>query len=235
MTAHTETAPAGTPERLRKSVCCDRLNNSEDTHRQSGFQARTSAKPGVPLDYLNELELRWLLLRHDVPDTALMQPGPVRAGHVRFLASKTHAFSSVTSLNSKANSIKARRVFDFDEAGERALVFIEDHDLIAWQPRTGQLASWRGVAFALGESAIWNPASWFMGGGLKVHRTPLEWLKDDRRGICIVRRELTYAMLKHVPRLVFADAAHARQVKRWLQPPQPRAEIMVEIQERVAA
>ena len=233
MTAHTETAPAGTPERLRNSVRCD-WNSSEDTHRQSGFQARTSAKPGLPLDYPNERELRWLLLRHDVPDTALMQPGPVRAGHVRFLASK-RSLSFSTSLNSKASSINALRVFDFDEAGERALVFIEDHDLIAWQPRTGQLATWRGVAFALGEAAIWNPASWFMGGGLKVHRTPLEWLKDDRGGICIVRRELTYAMLKHVPRLVFADAPHARQVKRWLQPPLPRTEIMVEVSEMVAA
>jgi hypothetical protein len=47
--------------------------------------------------------------------------------------------------------------FDLDHEGERALTFrAEDRgkvrDLIAWQPRTGALASWRGQAFCLGDA-----------------------------------------------------------------------------------
>src|SRR5680860_1267057 len=144
----------------------------------------------------------------------MLEPVAVRASRVKFLDGGT---------------------FDFKDDGERALVFIEDHDLIAWQPARNLLASWRGVAFALGEDAIWNPATHFAGGALRVHRTTIEWLRADRDGICIVQPRLAYSQLAHVERLQFADAAHASSVKRWLQPPKPRAEFLVEICERAAA
>jgi hypothetical protein len=59
--------------------------------------------------------------------------------------------------------------FDVDPDGARALTFratdMDDViDLIAWQPRTGQLASWRGAAFCLGDvDDVFNPATWFAG------------------------------------------------------------------------
>jgi hypothetical protein len=48
--------------------------------------------------------------------------------------------------------------FDLDHEGERALVFRADDcgeviDLIAWQPRNGKLASWRGRLFV---SVTWT-------------------------------------------------------------------------------
>jgi hypothetical protein len=70
----------------------------------------------------------------------------------------------------------------FEEApdGQRVLTFpIHDCgefiDFAAWQPRTDQLATWRGTGFAIGQDQIFNPASYFDGGALRVHRTPFDW------------------------------------------------------------
>jgi len=46
--------------------------------------------------------------------------------------------------------------FELDHQGERALCFPAEDcdevvDLIAWQPHTGTVASWRGQAFCLGD------------------------------------------------------------------------------------
>jgi hypothetical protein len=132
--------------------------------------------------------------------------------------------------------------FTTDPDGERALTFRatdrgEVVDLIAWNPRSGKLASWYGTAFCLGDlDDILNPASFFAGSALRVHADPLAWLRAGRDGIVIVKPEFTYAYLRGVPRLSFADASFARQVRAWLQPPQPRVKFLVEVPaERVAA
>ena len=75
-----------------------------------------------------------------------------------------------------------------------------------------------------------------MGGSLKVHQTALDWLRADRTGICIVRPEFSYAMLRHVSRLVVDDADYGRQIRRWLEPPKLSVEILVEMSaEKIAA
>ena len=160
----------------------------------------------IPLGYPGEDQIRWLFAQ-GVPDTAILEPEPIRAGKVRFLD---------------------RLTFDFDSDGERALIFRHDHDLIAWQPKRELLASWRGVAFAINEDAIWNPASWFAESALRIHRTPLQWLQANRDGIVIVQPRLACAMLHHVPRLAFADTAHARQIRLAMQPPKLCCEFLVE-------
>jgi hypothetical protein len=148
----------------------------------------------------------------------MLEPQPIRAGKVAFLDSQA---------------------FDFDSSAKRVLIFHHplhlDDELIAWQPRTGELASWRGVAFALGENAIWNPASWFAGDALKVHRTPLDWLRANREGIVVVRPRLCYAMLHHVPRIACDDLKHAEQLKRLCRPPKPCTRFLVSSEEAEAA
>jgi hypothetical protein len=78
--------------------------------------------------------------------------------------------------------------FELNDSGERALIFrAEDRgeliDLIAWQPRTGALASWRGQAFCLGDvDDIFNPVTYFAGDALHVHAKPLDWLLANREG-----------------------------------------------------
>ena len=159
----------------------------------------------LPLDYPNERECRWLIGQG-------IDPTDIKAANV-----------TVTG-----------GTFDFADDGERVLIFTEPHDLVAWQPKRGALASWRGVAFALNEDAAFNPASWFAGSALAVHQSPLDWLLADGDGICIVKPALTYAMLRHVPRLVFSDLAYARKVRAWMQTPKVRCEFLIDAEARAA-
>ena len=82
---------------------------------------------------------------------------------------------------------------------------------------------------------VFNPATYFAGGALRVHETPLQWLLAEREGIVILRPDLAHAYLANCQRLACSDAAHARQVERWLQPPKPTVEIFVAVEERAAA
>jgi hypothetical protein len=132
--------------------------------------------------------------------------------------------------------------FELDpEAGERALTFRAEDcdkviDLIAWNPRSGAVGSWRGQAFCLGDvDDIFNPATYFGGDALRVHATPLDWLRADREGIVIVRPDLASAYLASRQRISFANTDHARQVEKWLEPPIPTVEILVEVEERKGA
>jgi hypothetical protein len=131
--------------------------------------------------------------------------------------------------------------FELNNDGQRALIFrAEDRaeviDLIAWQPRIGALASWRGQAFCLGDvDNIFNPATYFAGDALRVHATPLDWLLANRDGIVIVRPDLAPAYLAHCRRIRCSSKAHALQVEKWVRPRKPSAEILVEVEERAAA
>jgi hypothetical protein len=163
----------------------------------------------------NDDELRWLL-NQGVSDKALW---PISGATVRF----------------------DDTTFGLDHEGERALTFRgEDRgeviDLIAWQPLTGALASWRGQAFCLGDlDDISNPATYFAGDALRVHATPLDWLLADREGIVIVRSDLAPAHLANCQRIRCSNEAHARRVEKWLKPRKPTVEILVEVGERAAA
>ncbi len=169
---------------------------------------------GIP----TEAEILWLL-QQGFSENALMKPTLILAANVTFLDN---------------------RAFDLKVGGERAFVFVvaeNGHvlDHVAWDPKRGALASWRGAAFALGQDAIFNPASYFDDSALRVHRTPLEWLSAERDGIVIVQPQLTYAYLRDA-RLSFADRAFAQKVKRWREPSTPRGELLIEVpSERAAA
>jgi hypothetical protein len=163
----------------------------------------------------NDDEILWLL-DQGVSDNALW---PISGARIRFDGATFH----------------------LDHAGERALTFrAEDRgeviDLIAWQPRTGALASWRGQAFCLGDvDDIFNPATYFAGDALRVHATPLEWMLADRDGIVIVRPDLAPAHLTNCQRIRCSNQAYARQVEKWIQPRKASVEILVEVKESAAA
>jgi hypothetical protein len=131
--------------------------------------------------------------------------------------------------------------FSLDEEGERAFTFRaldrgKAVDLIAWNPRTGSLGSYRGQAFCLGDlDDIFNPATYFGEDALRVHATPLDWLKAAREGIVIVRPDLAPAYLSNCQRIRCSNAAYARQLEGWLQPHTPTVEILVEVGERATA
>ena len=169
----------------------------------------------LPWDIPSDLEIAWLL-KQGISETAMISPTVIRAANVTLLDGNT---------------------FDFDAKGIRAFLFkeLDCDDLIAWNPKRDALATWRGDAFALGQESVFNPATYFDCSALRVHRTPLEWLKADREGIVIVKPQLTYAYLYHARRLSFADPVYAQQVKRWLQPPKPTAELLIEVSAELAA
>jgi hypothetical protein len=162
-------------------------------------------------------ELRWLR-GQGVSRAAILYSWPIGATNVTF-----HG-----------------KAFELDATGERVLTFLvedcgEAIDIAAWQPRTGKLATWLGAGFAIGQEAIFNPATYFACGALHVHETPLQWLQAEREGIVILRPDLANAYLANRPRLACSDAAYARQVEQWLQPPKPTVEIFVAVEERAAA
>jgi hypothetical protein len=161
---------------------------------------------GLPAD-----ELICCLLDRGVPEQVLTYPYCIGGGRVVF----------------------HRQCFEPDLDGKLVITFrAEDRgelfDLVAWDLATGRLASWRGQAFCLGDvDDVLNPATYFAGGALWVHETPLEWLLAERRGIVILRPELCSVYLAHAPRLAVPTIDFALKVKQWLQPPRATAELYV--------
>jgi hypothetical protein len=139
---------------------------------------------------LNKPQARWLT-RQGVSAAAILEPTPIGAAQVRFLDGGTFTVSGTDGTG--ALTFRVQNV-DGD-----------DFDLVAWSPGAAQIGSWYGRAFALGQDWIDNPATYFAGDALRVHAGPLAWLKANRDGICIIKPELTYAMLRSVPRVSFAD------------------------------
>ena len=170
------------------------------------------------LPFPTDSQLLWLL-DQEIDAEAMGNPWPIRIANVEWLDN----------------------AFDFSDEGDPTIIFrAEDHgdvtDLCGWSPRSHKLASWQGSAFCIGDlDQAFNPATYYADGALRIHRSPLEWLVANREGIVIVREELTYANLRHCPRLAFSDAVHAKRVRRWMEPPKPQASFLVEAQAARAA
>jgi hypothetical protein len=165
---------------------------------------------GLPYPTSAEIER---LFKSGVPAGAMTELWPIKSAKVRFFDGGT---------------------FDFDREGHPAIIFLAEDcgeviDLIAWQQKSAAVASWRGAAFCLGDTEhIFNPATYFADDALRIHRTPLDWLKASRDGICIVRPALAYAYLRGVLRVSCADEVYLQQVKRWVQAPKPTVKFLVE-------
>jgi hypothetical protein len=112
-------------------------------------------------------------------------------------------------------------------------------DLIAWLPKSGALASWLGAAFCLGdERQIDGP---YLGDPLQVWRSPVSWLKAERRGIVIVEKSRASDRLRDVPELLCEDPDHAHALRGVVSSPpivprviSPSAKI-ISLAERVSA
>jgi hypothetical protein len=131
-------------------------------------------------------------------------------------------------------SFHDRRTFEPDHEGVPVTTFrAEDRrvvDLIAYDPATGRIASLEGTAFCLGDAdQISNPATYFAGSLLEIHKTPFDWLRAGRRGLVILRPELAPALLYNVAlngRLLCRDREHSRRVARWINKQRPRVNVL---------
>src|SRR5262245_60709469 len=130
---------------------------------------------------ISEFEAAWLIKR-GVSLKALLGDWPVGVSNVTFHGDH----------------------FDLCESGDRAFTFAAFNagapiDIIAWRPRTKQLASYTGAATFLGDQDdTINPATWFNNNDLLIHATPLEWLQRDRQGLVIVNFKRAGADLRSV-------------------------------------
>ncbi|MGC2409383.1 MAG: hypothetical protein WA441_05165 [Methyloceanibacter sp.] len=163
------------------------------------------------LPFPTDGELRWLL-NQGIDGEVMASPYAIRGAAVEF----------------------DRHTFDFDPDGSRAVIFRADdrgepRDLVAWGPKSGRLASWRGSAFCVGDADdVLNPAINFMDGALRIHRTPLEWLRSGRDGIVIVQPKDVCGHLHDGMRVVCTDLQLSQQVREWLRAPARKIEILVE-------
>ena len=94
------------------------------------------------------------------------------------------------------------------------------NDLVAFDPEIGLLATWLGRAFAINEASIWEPNS--DGDPLPVWRDPIGWLKAKREGIVLLKPELAYRHLDHLPGVIAEDAQHGEELERLLWTPRRR-------------
>ena len=164
----------------------------------------------------NELQTQWLVSQ-DVSFNALLKPWPIGAARVAFDGDR----------------------FELDPKGRHALTFVcfdrdEPIDVCAWQPKTGEMATYSGRAIFLGdEDDVFNPATWFDGGDLLIHASPLDWLKADREGVVILDMARAGPQLAQCRSVSVADDKLAAKIFKSTRPIEPAVKIF--IQEEIAA
>ena len=123
--------------------------------------------------------------------------------------------------------------FEENSNGQSWLMFEEAEDEVYWQPRTGELSTYEGRAFALGEDAICNPGTYAFDCDLNVFADPLDWLRSKRDGCVIIDWQRCWSRLHDVPR-VAVDESLLPQFKQAMKPP-GGPEIFVRANRRAAA
>ncbi|CAK7257255.1 MULTISPECIES: hypothetical protein [unclassified Shinella] len=135
-------------------------------------------------------------------------------------------------------SAKGRRAVNgyFEEggAGRSFLVFEEAEDLIFWQPETGELATWNNRAFALGEAAIDNAATYAFGANLNILPDPLTWMRSGRDGIVVLDWRFAFDKLRDVPRIAVAEQL-LPTYRKFMKPRRMPSVSVIPAKERMAA
>ena len=163
----------------------------------------------------NELQTQWLTAQ-GVSLNSLLCPWPIGATTLRFDGDR----------------------FEPDRKGINALTLVcfdrgEPIDVIAWSPRTNDLASYLGRAIFLGdEDDAFNPATWFDGEDLRIHASPIEWLQHERQGVVILDERRAGAILRNVRSVICTDTALAERVHECVQ---RKPNLKIFIDERRAA
>lgn len=112
--------------------------------------------------------------------------------------------------------------FDFAREGEGLPAFLLEAfdadgetpaDVVGWVvDRPDRVLSMFARLAFLGESQAVNPASYFAGLPLDVHRTPLEWMQNGCRGVAVVVPHLAAMTLLHAPAVAGRDDIHTAQL-----------------------
>lgn len=166
--------------------------------------------------------------RLGVGSDALDCPVPVRAGLVVYGSDGRFDLEHHLPLSLTVRTARAFLFLVEDMHGE-------PEDIVAWSPAIDRLATWRGAAWGLGQDHALAPRM-DERDGLPVHRTPLEWLQADRRGLVIIRPRLAAPLLDDAGPLLAADRDHARELRDALTRKGPRILVPArQTERRVAA
>lgn len=91
-------------------------------------------------------------------------------------------------------------------------------DLVAWAPRSRQVATWLGRVAVMGDVGAPRLASH---GALAVYTDPLGWLRAGREGVCIVDAALAHHHLQDVGPYAVEDADTGVFLEEILARPRP--------------
>jgi len=108
-------------------------------------------------------------------------------------------------------------IFDYEPHGPKWLAFEEDDDAVFWQPRTGDLATYGGRVFALGQDIIDLPETYSFDCALNLFASPLQWLQAKRDGIVVIDWTSAFDRLRDVPRIAVAEGL-LLQYRRHMRP-----------------
>ena len=129
--------------------------------------------------------------------------------------------------------VAADRRFEDDPEGQPFIVFEEAEDAVFWQPRSGELATWNGRAFALGEDTIYNAGTYAFDCRLNIFPDPLEWLRAGCDGIVVLDWRRAFDRLRDAPRIAISEDL-LFLYKRHMQPSH-MPEVSVRVTRKAAA
>lgn len=98
-------------------------------------------------------------------------------------------------------------------------------DLVAWQPRTGVLASWLGRVALLGEEQVCGPR--WGDEPLILHANPLAWLRASREGAVVLNPSQAAPLLRDVGPLEVATVEEGLRLRAMLSVKPPRIVVAV--------
>jgi len=142
-----------------------------------------AARPDIALGCPTQAQLDWLL-RSGVTIDALIQPSIMQ-----------------TALGARAHDGR----FECLASGPTWMAFEEAEDWVLWQPRTGEIATYEGRAFALGEDNISNPGTFMFDCCLNIFADPFDWLRAKRDGIVVLDWCRAFDRLRDCPRVSVAE------------------------------
>ena len=109
-------------------------------------------------------------------------------------------------------------------------------DVAAWHPESNTVTVWTGIGFALGEWQISEHVGLDAGGGLRVFRSVIDWLRAGCQGIVIIRKNATARLLRNVGVLIADDERHRHELQAiWAQDGPSVTALTLELEQKVAA
>lgn len=144
-------------------------------------------------------------------------------------------WSGQSSLIMAAHGDRARDGrFDPDPEGKNWFVFEEECDRVFWHQKSGDIATYEGRSFALGQEMIGNPATTAFDQWLNIYSGPLEWLQHERDGIVVINRGFAFDRLRDVTRMAVAEPMLATYRKNMKPPHMPTLAVL-RVAERLSA